>query len=503
MAKKKKKTSPSSRHFVWYALTIVVSVVFGWVYDPPAQFTKKELLRSLNGAASAVAPRGDLNFALGFNANVDVVVSAIALLRECGIEEASESVDHETLRSASDLSGVFRHFLATGSAGERGFHLADPSAADAFAKIERCVRNIPGQTRVGGNAAIMAVALFEKFGANVLIGGQVGDLLDRLLPSSIKFVAAASGATVLGNTKVNVQSDEPHIILEYGVGAKWGGESADRANRFIVSRDDSNSALASAEPFFAVVKRGKGYDAVVLAGIHMLDGRKKPFQHSRLSFIKKSIDKIKSSTALHLELASIGEEDLVKQIAWYMLPSVDSLGLNEMELSSLYTAVGGKDISPEKLALSNPEPSDVYEAIAFIFGAYEAESRVLSRIHFHCLGFHVIATRELDASSKRAPRIWPNSAIAVASGSVAATLKGCDADISDLHGNDLDVKRLSFKFRGALQDVDQALPVAVHEMKSSAGTITFSSAPVVVCRRPKSTVGLGDLISATGLAHQL
>jgi hypothetical protein len=48
--------------------------------------------------------------------------------------------------------------------------------------------------------------------------------------------------------------------------------------------------------------------------------------------------------------------------------------------------------------------------------------------------------------------------------------------------------------------VSLAKPVARWVWDSAAGPITFGLAPVPVCRAPASTVGLGDAISASGLA---
>ncbi len=507
-ASSSRDSSGRSKNAAWYALTLIVGVVFGAMYDPPAGFTKKDLLRSLDARATSSAPKDGLRVALGFNANVDVVVSgAPSLLRSCGVQEASVSVNHELLRSKEDFSASLRYFLDQGAAGERSF-ASDPVASRAFEHLVGCIDGSGSQraVRVGGNAALMAVALHERFDARVLVGGQCGEKLAELLPDGIECVAAKEGLRSIENVPVNVKKDEKHIILEYDAGAKWGGAASSRANRFIVSQDASNSAIASAEAFFSVIKRAQDYDAVVLAGLHMLDGHAADFQLERLDSVRALARKVDASTALHFELASVGDETLMKHVAWTMLPAVDSLGLNEMELAALYGALGGDRVPRERLELSNPDPSDVFDAISFVFARYQPEGRALSRVHFHALGFHVIAIRtemKVDAAGSATLRQWRASEGAVAAGSVAATLSGCAASVGSLHGNDLDLKRAAFVAEGEARKVSAESPVLRHSLDADGTHVDFYLAPVLVCKHPKGTVGLGDIISATGLAHQL
>lgn len=48
----------------------------------------------------------------------------------------------------------------------------------------------------------------------------------------------------------------------------------------------------------------------------------------------KDVKKIPRDTPVHLELASIGDATLMKEIAALVVPYVDSLGINEQELGS-------------------------------------------------------------------------------------------------------------------------------------------------------------------------
>ena len=108
-------------------------------------------------------------------------------------------------------------------------------------------------------------------------------------------------------------------------------------------------------------------------------------------------------------------------------------------------------------------------------------------------------------------RKWKDVTGSLAFGSVSATYQACMKEKeSDLHGNDLDlVGPLSFSaVTGdgvqSTVEVTKDAPVAVWSRKNSDGSlITFTAAPVLVCKKPVNTVGLGDAISSSALSREL
>ena len=134
----------------------------------------------------------------------------------------------------------------------------------------------------------------------------------------------------------------------------------------------------------------------------------------------------------------------------------------------------------------------------------------LSRLHYHSLQFHMIA----QTGSR-----WASGASAVAAGAVVTTFQACNVTHeSQLHSNDLD---LPAPLRIDVTQPSQPLvklsldnivkvrvksPVAQWSWPLAEGkqtAVTFSYAPVLICKSPKGTVGLGDAISASGLAAHL
>lgn len=119
------------------------------------------------------------------------------------------------------------------------------------------------------------------------------------------------------------------------------------------------------------------------------------------------------------------------------------------------------------------------------------ESR-LTRIHFHSLTYHIIAAM---------PRFWSQSEAAAAAGSSVVSKQACNHD--DIHVEEVELRTPEYfarsvnhwKLRRNLVKHDQANPTT----SWNRGRIEFHFSAVLVCKRPKRTVGLGDCISGTGL----
>ena len=219
----------------------------------------------------------------------------------------------------------------------------------------------------------------------------------------------------------------------------------------------------------------------------------------------------------------------------------DSLGLNEEELAMLYEVLGGQyadtdeDMDKETASVSSftrdmltgrvPDPRAVGLAMQFVLGAVDElhstekggnelsrQMKLVSRIHFHCLSFHIISVREKVTEAENIA-VWSSHMdAAVSRGALAAATQACALPLEELSHLQprsdatapeplIDILApLSFTSpSGEVLHVTEASPVA---MWSSGGHV-FHLAPVPVCREPKNTVGLGDAISANALAYSL
>lgn len=170
------------------------------------------------------------------------------------------------------------------------------------------------------------------------------------------------------------------------------------------------------------------------------------------------------------------------------------MGLNEQELLFLSQAGGGPHGTlPTWKGV--PDVGRVSDILLWILEHHghanpSSESR-LTRIHFHTLAYHILAS--VDG-------FWGNQAAAVMAGARVASSQACglatvDATRAQLKAP-LEFYDSSAEPRRQLT-LDPARPITVW----CRGNVTFHLTPVLVCRQPLRTVGLGDAISAEGLVY--
>ncbi|KAH0514243.1 ADP-dependent glucokinase [Microtus ochrogaster] len=335
--------------------------------------------------------------------------------------------DHAVLHSRSDLEEAFVYFMGKGAAAERFF-----SDKETFHDIAQTASEFPGaQHYVGGNAALIG----QRFAANadlkVLLCGPIGPKLHELLDDNV-FVPPESLQEV----------DEFHLILEYLAGEEWGPFKAPHANRFIFSHDLSNGAMNMLEVFVSSLEEFQP-DLVVLSGLHMMEGQSKELQRKRLLEVVTSISDIPTGIPIHLELASMTNRELMSSI--------------------------------------------VHQE----HGRSKTRSSDLTRIHFHTLVYHILAT--VDGH-------WANQLAAVAAGARVAGTQACATETIDASRVSLRAPQefmTSHSESGSRIVLNPNKPVVEWHREG----ITFHFTPVLVCKDPIRTVGLGDAISAEGLFY--
>lgn len=172
---------------------------------------------------------------------------------------------------------------------------------------------------------------------------------------------------------------------------------------------------------------------------------------------------------------------------------MNSIGLNEQELLFLTQATSGPHSS---LTSWNgiPDVATVSDILFWILkehGRTSAKASDLTRIHFHTLAYHLLVT--VDG-------YWGNQVAAVAAGARVAGTQACATQTID--ANKVFLKApLEFatsKTDGASRvSLNPKEPISVWHRNG----ISFHYTPVLVCKNPLRTVGLGDAISAEGLLY--
>ncbi|KAK7117173.1 hypothetical protein R3I94_022666 [Phoxinus phoxinus] len=413
--------------------------------------------------------------AVGVNACVDVVVSGVGLLQALALDPGPGR-DHEVLHSKEDLKEAFIHYMGKGAAAERFF-----SDKEVFQRIARAAAEYPGaQLYVGGNAALIGQKLASNPHLVVLLCGPVGPKLHEMLDEQIVVPPESLQET-----------DEFHLILEYKSGEQWGSSKAPQANRFILSHDVSNGEMSTLETFVASLEEFQP-DLVVLSGLHMMEGMGRDLWEERLKEAVVAISDVRNEVPIHLELASMTDRDYMNRILQEVIPIVNSIGLNEQELLFLTQSGGGPhaDLTSWDGIPDVGRVSDILLWILEEHGRADPESEAdLTRIHFHTLAYHILATVEGH---------WGNQEAAVASGARVASSQACGLQTVDINKV---ILKAPLSFYSSFSEpreslaVDPTRPVTVWRR----GNVSFHLTPVLVCKQPLRTVGLGDAISAEGL----
>jgi ADP-dependent glucokinase len=550
MANKSKKKSKSSRaaspaappaapprRFPAAAAALALALIL-FRFSQPAPGAKVALLHELEaagggggggGGGRGRGPQGR-KIALGWNTCVDMLVDLPSVARALDLApRAARAGDHAKVRGASDLESTVAYWFSRGGAAERLVGTAgeegeeEASAAAFFDGVVAAAGEVEGSRyRVGGNAALMATSL-ARLGCEVRLGGPIGDTLAGLLDPRIDTVSPTredGGGSV---------TDAVHLILEYQKGQTMGDMVAPRANRFILVHDPLNARLAGLETLSAAVADGDAgsLDAFVASGLNQLEALAPAEREARLRDVRSALSDLPPTVPIHLELASMADETFAYKMAATLFPLADSFGLNEQELAYLFESLGGLysdyGTSAEALTGKVPDVHAVTSALEFVLqradewslaaggdsGDGEAANgiRRISRVHFHCLSYHIIVERNVPGRGQWAEELWR----ATAQGSAAATNNACGPAAAAASPLDA-LKRLVHPeyFEEADLELlfDKPCPgerrsgVCLWSSENNEGT-TFSLAPVLVCAHPRNTVGLGDAISSTGLAYSL
>lgn len=135
--------------------------------------------------------------------------------------------------------------------------------------------------------------------------------------------------------------------------------------------------------------------------------------------------------------------------------------------------------------------SDILFWILKEHGKSESRASDLTRIHFHTLVYHILAT--VDGH-------WANQLAAVAAGARVAGTQACATETIDTSRVSLRAPHeflTSHSGAGARIVLNPDKPVVEWHREG----VSFHFTPVLVCKNPIRTVGLGDAISAEGLFY--
>ena len=212
-----------------------------------------------------------------------------------------------------------------------------------------------------------------------------------------------------------------------------------------------------------------------------------------------------------------------------MLQEINSLGLNEQELLFLAYSYENSPHSNYFLEMDGqPELLKVVDILEWIlnkFGLSEPNpDSKLTRIHFHSLTFHLIAEIAYNDVI-----FWSNTASSLMSGAMIASKQACGFEFNDKSENsaqlenllelkmaynvdNLNSKNIFFKVNDENKNSNLNMNSNNDYLKFNSsnpvlefnrGNVRFTFTPVLVCKKPSKTVGLGDAISSNGLLYAI
>ncbi|EDW19397.1 ADP-dependent glucokinase [Drosophila mojavensis] len=439
--------------------------------------------------------------AVGYGACTDLQINATEFLEtfyKMRVPELSTDFAAKNVKNENEFLQSFAYYFKNGAAAERV--ISNSTLFKQLITNAKIMDKERIQWYMGGNAPLMAVR-FVIEGADVLLGAHMSKKLRPLLPKEIRLAGD------------EIPDDDIHLILEYKAGDKWGPYEAPRANRYILHNDKNNPHLRAVEHLTDALKKYNP-QLLVVSGLQMMDMFKfsPGVREARLRQVQSQLTSQPPGTLQHFELASYVELELLHQLRQYVLPYVDSLGMNEQELSNLRQVL---ENGRTTLATDwNPRIANTLDQMRQVFinlledynvrHKSDPHRRMLSRMHVHTLAYQAILT---VANSK-----WKNTRAAAAKAALTAHRYVCKSQFINPEAVTLvldDSFATSAQEQAPRMRISAANPVPCWQEFIQYGVdlqkieVEICVAPVLICRVAKKTAGAGDNISASGLVVQL
>ena len=351
---------------------------------------------------------------------------------------------------------------------------------------------------LGGTSANMAVAIAPLGVRRVLayanpLTRPLGNAFPRL--PNLETVGP-DGA--IGSPADVAQGDDVfavHWILEYQTGdtLRIGPHelTAPRANRFIPSWNPANNQLRLAESFKRTfLASANEFSHLFVSGFHILsdaypDGSTALDCIGPVAGYLREVKSVAPGLLMHCELASIAGVTVRRGVREVILPAMDSVGLNEVELAGWLADLDRADLA-ERMTSEGSAPAALEGVVAL------AEATGINRVHLHNLGYYLAVLGEGDGASVRQGLLTGAAAAAVR----AATGRPAKAEELTETAH-LPIREASLSAMESVAAVlDEAKDFASEGVGRYKGRLVVM-APTRIVDRPVRTVGLGDTISTS------
>lgn len=457
---------------------------------------------------------------------------------------------HERITSLRALQESFAFYFANGAAAEQSM-----SSPEQFREVVKFANDLASvRHKVGGNAATMADRAAVE-GCDVLLGAAIGKEMRKHLNANLALVGLLP----------DHEHEDVHLVLEYSKGDAFRSHVTPRANRYYLNHDIHNARLSVLEAFELALDAFEPDLVVLGGLQLMEVETDEDRRLARLTKLSEVLQNLfLKQVPSHYEFAAVSGTFLCEMMGCLrnhehhsrsvlsgcpdftlfddtvrlVLPWVDSIGLNEQELYILHHYL----VTGEEGTATNSRPTvaqisaQLHDVISFAARAKTAFRQrgsgggpstasadatddaikdpdhlalaQLSRIHFHTLQFHIMCQQH--------DSIWGDPTVALVQSALMSSKIACGkhanrsddtATLRPAAAMAVDPERVELLLgRHVLVSKHQALEVALDPLApvitwQEGGDFTCALVPMLACKQPDHTAGLGDNISGTGMAY--
>ena len=355
---------------------------------------------------------------------------------------------------------------------------------------------------------------------NIRMGGTSGNMANSLAPLPLPRILAYANPLTQEQAELFVDSKNLYVINQAGnlehPHTAWQGEGiyaihwifeypkglklkigdtileSPRANRFIAAWNPVNNKL-QIEPNFRkhLPELLDQFSHFIVSGFHILsetypDGTTWLEYLRPVSRFLRETKKAHPQIRFHYEFASIASAAIRQGIVDHILPTVDSLGLNEVELCAVL-----RDEDEEELA----RDIETHTSMAAVLRGLErlADGTGLRRIQLHDLGYYLTLVDKEFTSGEKCRDAMLFAATLAASRSTLGKV-GTKEEI--IAGLDVPLAEKAEKLMASLAEELESPDFTQTGIATKNGRyIVF--VPTKIVAKPVLTVGLGDLISSS------
>ncbi|MCL5011695.1 MAG: hypothetical protein M1594_02255 [Candidatus Marsarchaeota archaeon] len=363
--------------------------------------------------------------------------------------------------------------------------------------------------RIGGQAGIIANQLAILGWKSVIYTPILSEKLAALIYKKVEFPIVENNEIIFRSAKNCFKEGDPtkiNWIFEFKEKDKLKikGEVAvaPRSNRVIYS-----SPFPSIPVFESAYKEknledlGRKIDGAIFAGYNYL----KPKYDNGLTYknyLKKEMENLEflkrgnKNLKIHVEFVPSDFKTIERDVLNHLTVIAESLGINEVEIIEVAEKLGFKKEASN--ARKNENAYTLYKAGLKVF-----EKLKLKRLHLHNLGYNLVIVSKPCLIEKEVNAVLYSSIIATSKAVIGRELKRNEwrksirIPVSARGLNQLEILARELKLNGIEKELLQKQGVV------DFGDYYLLCIPTQAFETPKSTVGLGDIVSSFAFAASL